>query len=91
MDCSTMIVVRRKGMALRQQDLADVLKISRQHYASIEQGKVSPSLGLAFRLSARLGCSVYELFNEYGFARTWADSNCTWDYIRDYPNKGSYK
>lgn len=90
MDTTTVLVVRRKLLGIKQQDLADVLGISRQHYASIEHGEVSPSVGTAFRLSARLGGSVYEYFNDQGFARGWSDAPTKYDYVRSLPDLGSF-
>lgn len=52
----------RTGLGLRQEDLADVVGVSRQTIISIENGRYNPSLELAWRLSRALGVSIEDLF-----------------------------
>jgi putative transcriptional regulator len=52
---------------LTQQDLADKVGVTRQTIIAIEQGKYSPSLPLAFRISRVFNTTiekVFELNNE---------------------------
>ncbi len=41
----------RKSLGLNQQELADILRVSRQTISSIETGRYNPSLKLAFSIS----------------------------------------
>ena len=41
----------RKQRAIRQEDLAQALGVSRQTVISLEKGKYNPSLALAFKLA----------------------------------------
>ncbi len=52
----------RVAAGLRQEDLAGQVGVSRQTIISIERGRYSPSLELAWRLSHRLGVTIEELF-----------------------------
>ena len=52
----------RKRIGLNQEDLAKVLKVSRQTISSIETGKYNPSLELAFAISNYFGKSIEEIF-----------------------------
>jgi putative transcriptional regulator len=45
-----------------QQDLADVLGVSRQSINAIETGKYDPSLPLAFRIAATFDLSIEQVF-----------------------------
>lgn len=51
-----------KGMS--QADLAEVAEVSRQTINSIEVGRYSPSLELAFRLARIFNLKIEELFYE---------------------------
>jgi putative transcriptional regulator len=48
---------------MTQQQLADHTGVSRQTIVSIEKGKYSPSLELAFRMAHVFKCTLDELFN----------------------------
>jgi putative transcriptional regulator len=52
----------RTAAGLRQEDLADLVGVSRQTIISIEGGRYNPSLELAWRLSRQLGTSIEGLF-----------------------------
>lgn len=52
----------RNAAGLRQEDLAESVSVSRQTIISIESGRYSPSLELAWRLSRTLGASIESLF-----------------------------
>jgi putative transcriptional regulator len=47
---------------LSQQELADMVAVSRQTIVAIERGNYSPSVKLALLLAKRLGTTVEELF-----------------------------
>ena len=47
---------------LTQQDLAQLVGVSRQSIISIEQGRYIPSLALALRLANAFQCATDELF-----------------------------
>jgi putative transcriptional regulator len=47
---------------LSQQQLADMVKVSRQTIVSIERGDYSPSVKLALLLASKLAAKVEELF-----------------------------
>jgi putative transcriptional regulator len=53
----------RIEMALRQEDLAKALKVSRQTVNAIENGRYLPSLPLAFALARFFGRPVEDLFH----------------------------
>lgn len=55
---------RRVVANLTQEQLADAVGVTRQTIIAIEKGNYTPSVLLALRLSAFLGCSVEELFHE---------------------------
>jgi len=52
----------RTAAGLRQEDLARRVSVSRQTIISIENGRYSPSLELAWRLSRTLGVTMEDLF-----------------------------
>ena len=52
----------RAQKRLTQQDLADLVNVSRQTIISLEHGRYNPSINLAFRLARVFGVSVEELF-----------------------------
>ena len=48
---------------MTQQELADKIKVTRQTVNAIEQGKYSPSLEAAFRISAVFGKPLESVFH----------------------------
>jgi len=52
----------RTRRELTQRDLATAAGVSRQSIISIERGRYVPSLPLALKLSALLGCPTDQLF-----------------------------
>lgn len=56
----------RRERAWSQQQLADVLGVSRQTVISIERGRFDPSLPLAFRLARVFECPIEAIFDDAG-------------------------
>ncbi len=52
----------RKGLGLRQEDMANILGVTRQTINAIENEKYSPTLELAMKLAKLLNTTVEELF-----------------------------
>lgn len=52
----------RVQRGIKQEELAAVLKVSRQTISSLENGRYNPSIQLAFRLARYFGLSVEEIF-----------------------------
>lgn len=52
----------RTEAGLRQEDLAEIVSVSRQTIISIESGRYNPSLELAWRLSRALATPIEDLF-----------------------------
>ena len=46
-----------------QDDLAELVGVSRQTIISIEKGRYNPSLLLAYRIAKLFDCTIEELFN----------------------------
>ncbi|RDW19877.1 helix-turn-helix transcriptional regulator [Oceanobacillus chungangensis] len=58
----TLIREYRNQMNITQEDLSQILKVSRQTVISLEKGKYKPSLVLAHKLAQTFGCTIEELF-----------------------------
>ena len=56
------IKVLRKSRNLRQEDLAEILSVTRQTIIAIENNKYDPTLELAMKISEYFGVSVNEIF-----------------------------
>lgn len=52
----------RKAQGLRQEELAHVLKVSRQTISSLEKGRYNPSIILAFKIARYFGMSIEDIF-----------------------------
>lgn len=52
----------RKAKSLRQEDLAEILGVTRQTVIAIENNKYDPTLELAMKISEYFGVSVNEIF-----------------------------
>ena len=54
----------RKQRAIRQEDLAQALGVSRQTVISLEKGKYNPSRALAFKLARYFGLPIEAIFDD---------------------------
>lgn len=52
----------RKGRNIKQEELAEALKVSRQTIGSLENGRYNPSIILAFKIARYFGMSIEEIF-----------------------------
>lgn len=52
----------RKQRGLKQEELAEVLEVSRQTIGSLENGRYNPSITLAFKLARYFNLSIEEIF-----------------------------
>ena len=52
----------RKQRKLSQEELADVLEVSRQTIGSLENGRYNPSITLAFKIARYFGKTIEEVF-----------------------------
>jgi putative transcriptional regulator len=52
----------RKSRGIKQEELADLLAVSRQTIGSLENGRYNPSIILAFKLAKFFGMSIEEIF-----------------------------
>lgn len=52
----------RKEKGITQEELASILKVSRQTIGSLENGRYNPSIILAFRIANFFGISIEEIF-----------------------------
>ena len=57
-------LVRDKRMALgmTQDELSEMLNVSRQTIISLEKGRYNPSITLAFKLSKLFNCTIEDIF-----------------------------
>lgn len=59
----TQIPELRKKMKLSQEELADAVGVTRQTITSIETGKYTASLVLAYKIARYFGLSIEEVFD----------------------------
>ena len=52
----------RKGMGIKQEDLALELEVSRQTISSLENGRYNPSIVLAFKIARYFDMSIEDIF-----------------------------
>lgn len=52
----------RKRVGLRQEELADVLEVSRQTIGSLENGRYNPSILLAFKIARYFDLRIEDIF-----------------------------
>jgi putative transcriptional regulator len=58
------VAIKRKKLELTQEEMAELLEISRQHYNSVENFKKVPSVELAKGISSLLGVEWTIFFEE---------------------------
>ncbi|MDY0406259.1 helix-turn-helix transcriptional regulator [Virgibacillus sp. 179-BFC.A HS] len=58
----TFIRQKRTQANLTQEELSEILQVSRQTIISLEKGKYKPSLVLAHKLAQVFDCTIEELF-----------------------------
>ena len=52
----------RREHGLKQEELADILEVSRQTIGSLENGRYNPSITLAFKLARYFNMSIEDIF-----------------------------
>lgn len=52
----------RKERGFNQEELAELLEVSRQTISSLENGKYNPSILLAFKIAKVFDCSIEDIF-----------------------------
>ncbi|MDP4152526.1 MAG: helix-turn-helix transcriptional regulator [Bacillota bacterium] len=52
----------RKKSGITQEELADILQVSRQTIGSLENGRYNPSINLAYKIAKYFKMSVEEIF-----------------------------
>ncbi len=52
----------RKDRGIKQDELAEILEVSRQTISSLENGKYNPSILLAFKIARYFNMSIEEIF-----------------------------
>lgn len=52
----------RKKKQITQEELANVLEVSRQTISSLEKGRYNPSIILAFKIARYFNMSIEEIF-----------------------------
>lgn len=52
----------RKEKNLNQEDLANILEVSRQTISSLENGRYNPSILLAFKIARYFNMSIEDIF-----------------------------
>lgn len=52
----------RKAHGMTQEELADVLEVSRQTVGSLENGRYNPSITLAFKIARLFHTTIEEVF-----------------------------
>lgn len=52
----------RKERGIKQEELADILKVSRQTISSLENGRYNPSIILAFKIADYFNKKIEEIF-----------------------------
>ena len=52
----------RKARGIKQEELANVLEVSRQTISSLEKGRYNPSIQLAFKIARYFQMTIEEIF-----------------------------
>lgn len=54
--------VLRKSRGIRQEELANILEVSRQTIGSLENGRYNPSIILAFKIARYFEMTIEDIF-----------------------------
>ena len=52
----------RRERGIKQEELADVLEVSRQTISSLEKGRYNPSIQLAFKIARYFDLKIEDIF-----------------------------
>ena len=52
----------RKQRGIRQEELAEILQVSRQTIGALENGRYNPSILLAFKIARFFGTAIEDIF-----------------------------
>ncbi|WP_035290504.1 MULTISPECIES: helix-turn-helix transcriptional regulator [Clostridiaceae] len=52
----------RKERGIKQEELSDILEVSRQTISSLENGRYNPSIVLAFKIARYFNMSIEDIF-----------------------------
>lgn len=52
----------RKQRGIKQEDLANILQVSRQTIGSLENGRYNPSIQLAFKIARYFDMNIEDIF-----------------------------
>ena len=52
----------RKELGINQEELANILEVSRQTISSLEKGRYNPSILLAYRIARYFGLQIEDIF-----------------------------
>ena len=52
----------RKERGIKQEELADILEVSRQTIISLEKGRYNPSIQLAFKIARYFDLKIEDIF-----------------------------
>ncbi|WP_409069494.1 helix-turn-helix transcriptional regulator [Clostridium sp. FAM 1755] len=52
----------RKARDIKQEELADILEVSRQTISSLENGRYNPSIILAFKIARYFDMNIEDIF-----------------------------
>ncbi len=52
----------RKERGIKQEELADILEVSRQTISSLENGRYNPSIILAFKIARYFNTNIEDIF-----------------------------
>lgn len=52
----------RKDKGIKQEELAEILEVSRQTIGSLENGRYNPSIILAFKIARYFNMSIEDIF-----------------------------
>ena len=72
----------RKSQGIKQEELADLLEVSRQTISSLENGRYNPSILLAFKIAKYFNLTIEEIFIYEGINDEKTNAISNYDYWR---------